>query len=42
LLSLEAMKMQNILKSNGMGVVKSISIQEGEVVDKGTVLLEFN
>jgi biotin carboxyl carrier protein len=42
LLSLEAMKMENTLKSNGMGVVKSISAQEGEVVDTGAVLLEFN
>jgi biotin carboxyl carrier protein len=42
LLSLEAMKMENTLKSSGMGVVKSVFIQEGEVVDKGAVLLEFD
>ena len=40
-LSLEAMKMENILKAEGVGVVGAILINEGDVVDKGTVLIEF-
>ncbi len=41
LLSLEAMKMENILKAEGIGKVKSIQITGGDVVDKGAVLIEF-
>ena len=41
LLSLEAMKMENILKSDGEGVVKEIFINEEQVVEKGEVLIEF-
>jgi biotin carboxyl carrier protein len=41
LLSLEAMKMENILKAEGIGKVKSIQIAGGDVVDKGAVLIEF-
>lgn len=41
LLTLEAMKMENVLKSDGSGIVKSIEIKEQEVVDKGKVLLTF-
>lgn len=41
LLTLEAMKMENTLKSTGVGVVKSILISDGAVVDKGSVLIEF-
>jgi biotin carboxyl carrier protein len=41
LLSLEAMKMENILKSDGEGVVKEIFINAEQVVDKGEVLIEF-
>jgi biotin carboxyl carrier protein len=41
LLSLEAMKMENILKSDGEGIVKEIFINEEQVVDKGEVLIEF-
>lgn len=40
-LSLEAMKMENVLKAEGVGVVSAILISEGDVVDKGTVLIEF-
>lgn len=40
-LSLEAMKMENILKAEGIGTVSKISIAEGDVVDKGMVLIEF-
>lgn len=41
LLSLEAMKMENVLKAEGIGVVKSILVESNQVVDKGTVLIEF-
>ena len=40
ILSLEAMKMENILKSDGEGVVKSIAIEKEQVVDKGQLLIE--
>lgn len=40
-LSLEAMKMENILKAEGIGTVSKICIIEGDVVDKGAVLIEF-
>jgi biotin carboxyl carrier protein len=41
ILSLEAMKMENVLKSDGVGIVKNIQIEIGNVVDKGAVLIEF-
>ena len=41
ILSLEAMKMENILKSDGEGVVKSVVIVKDQVVDKGELLIEF-
>lgn len=41
LLTLEAMKMENVLKSDGTGVVKSIDIQLHDVVDKGKILITF-
>lgn len=41
ILSLEAMKMENVLKAEGVGVVKSINIGTDDVVDKGAVLIEF-
>jgi len=41
ILSLEAMKMENVLKAEGIGKVKSILIESNQVVDKGTVLIEF-
>jgi len=41
LLILEAMKMENIIKSTGEGVVKSINIKQGEAVEKNEVLLEM-
>jgi biotin carboxyl carrier protein len=40
-LSLEAMKMENILKAEGVGKVSSINISEGDIVDKGSVLISF-
>ena len=41
LLSLEAMKMENVLKAEGIGVVSAIQIHEGDVVDKGGLLISF-
>ena len=41
ILSLEAMKMENILKAEGMGKVKNICFANDDVVDKGAVLIEF-
>lgn len=41
LLTLEAMKMENVLKAEGIGVVKSISVEVQQVVDKGVLLIEF-
>lgn len=39
--SLEAMKMENVLKAEGIGVVSAINIQQGDVVEKGAVLVSF-
>lgn len=41
ILSLEAMKMENVLKAEGEGVVKEILIQNNDVVEKGAILIEF-
>ena len=41
LLTLEAMKMENVLKSEGVGIVKSIEVKTDQVVDKGAVLVTF-
>lgn len=41
ILSLEAMKMENVLKAEGVGKVKSILCKGEDVVDKGAVLIEF-
>jgi biotin carboxyl carrier protein len=41
LLTLEAMKMENVLKAEGTGIVKNISIAPNDVVDKGALLIEF-
>ena len=41
ILSLEAMKMENVLKAEGIGVVKTIFIESNQIVDKGFVLIEF-
>lgn len=38
---LEAMKMENILKSPGDGVVKSITVKKGDSVEKNQVLIHF-
>lgn len=41
LLILEAMKMENIIKSPGDGTVGEIAVQKGQAVDKGQVLLRM-
>ena len=41
LMILDAMKMQNRLKSDMDGKVKSILVRKGDKVSKGTVLLEM-
>lgn len=40
-LILEAMKMENVIKSPGEGTVKKIVVEKGQPVDKGSVLLEL-
>ncbi|QQL49697.1 acetyl-CoA carboxylase biotin carboxyl carrier protein subunit [Mucilaginibacter ginkgonis] len=39
---LEAMKMENIIKSPGEAVVRSVKIKPGDKVEKGQVLIAFN
>jgi biotin carboxyl carrier protein len=41
LLTLEAMKMENVLKAEGIGIVKRIAIDSNTVIDKGGLLIEF-
>ena len=41
LLTLEAMKMENVLKSDGIGRVKTIHFSLQEVVDKNAILITF-
>ena len=41
LITLEAMKMENVIKAEGIGRVKSIEITTGKTVDKGAVLIRF-
>lgn len=41
LIILEAMKMENVIKSAGEGVVKSVKVKKGDSVEKGQVLIEF-
>ena len=42
LLVLEAMKMENIIKSSADGVVKSVHIVQGDKVEKNAILLQFS
>ena len=41
LLVLVAMKMENVIKASGLGIVKSLKIVPGQIVEKNQVLLEF-
>lgn len=41
LLILEAMKMENVIKSSASAVVKSVKVRKGDSVEKGQILVEF-
>ena len=41
LLTLEAMKMENILKAQGDGEVKSVQVGKGDSVEKNQVMIQF-
>ena len=41
LMILEAMKMENVLKSQGEGVISSIKVAKGDSVEKNQVLIKF-
>lgn len=41
LLILEAMKMENVIKAQGDGVVKIVQVEKGQTVDKGSILVEM-
>lgn len=41
LLLLEAMKMQNRIKSDREGIIKNVLVKEGDKVPKGVVMIEF-
>jgi biotin carboxyl carrier protein len=41
LITLEAMKMENVIKAEGVGVVKSVETEVSKTVDKGVVLIKF-
>ena len=41
LLILEAMKMENVINSPREGVIKSIDVNQGDTVDKNSLLIEF-
>jgi biotin carboxyl carrier protein len=41
LLILEAMKMENVIKSPAAGTVKKVNAIKGNAVEKNAVLLEF-
>jgi biotin carboxyl carrier protein len=40
-LILEAMKMENVIKAEGNAVVKSVTINKGDAVEKNQVMIEF-
>lgn len=42
LLVLEAMKMENIIKSSTDGTVKAIQVRQGDKVEKNAILLQFS
>jgi biotin carboxyl carrier protein len=41
ILVLEAMKMENVIKSEGSGVVKGLEVQTDAIVNKGDLLVSF-
>jgi biotin carboxyl carrier protein len=42
LLILEAMKMENMIKSPADGIIKRLLVTTGDKIEKNTVLIEFN
>jgi biotin carboxyl carrier protein len=42
LLILEAMKMENLLKAEQDGTIKSVNVSVGEVVEKNNILIDFD
>jgi biotin carboxyl carrier protein len=41
ILILEAMKMENVIKSPGDGIVKAVFVQKGDSVEKGHLMVEM-
>lgn len=41
LLTLEAMKMENVIKAEGIGTVKSILVAVNQTAEKGSILIKF-
>ena len=41
LMILEAMKMENVIKASGQGIVKKINVIKGQSVEKSQILIEF-
>lgn len=41
ILILEAMKMENVLKASGSGIIKTIAVSKGDAVEKGQLLIEM-
>ena len=41
LMILEAMKMENVLKSTGEGTITSIEVEQGQSVEKNNILIKF-
>jgi biotin carboxyl carrier protein len=42
ILILEAMKMENVIKAEGNGIVKSVNFEVGATVNKGAVIIEMD
>jgi biotin carboxyl carrier protein len=41
LITLEAMKMENVIKAEGVGIVKSIQVNVNDTAEKGALLISF-
>ena len=41
LMILEAMKMENVLKATGEGIISSIEVEKGQSVEKNSILIKF-
>lgn len=41
LVTLEAMKMENVIKAEGVGVVKSLQVKVNDTAEKGALLISF-